>query len=745
MDIHDVSDTPQYVQVLLDQQAKLRDAQAHKGQRPARTARAQVILEFQLNLMASRGKVTAGGQQTSFIRSSFVPPPYPPCVVSLSDLKKTMINDLLLETHHRGTYLLVRSVTPQDRMTAVMAIVEDEKGDVLMVQLYHQGDDEDGGAEDILVEGMVLILKEPYLKLMSDGNYGLRVDHLSDVVFLSANDERIPSSWKRESAGQNTALAWKTKGNSYSKKSAYRSAIEWYNRRYDAALSDVESAMTTATVGGKPAEKALFRKAEALYSLERYRECCEVLKELCLAYPDNTSAKTQLTRAVSRLAEQTNGRYPFKQLHAETARLRPPLLDHATYIGPVSVQAAGPRGRGLFTTRAVKAGELLFCEKAFAHAFVDKEEGRGFDTTMLIDLENGGTMGAQSDLINMTVRKLYQNPSLIPIITSLHRDSYQPVDATEVDGQPVVDTFLIRRIIALNSFGCPLSTLTSHRQRQRQPNPTPEKEEDGDGGGGDSGVFHSCGLWPTASLINHSCAGTNARRAFVGDLLVARATRDLAPHTELTWWYQPPGPDNYAQRREKLQRNWGFVCDCAMCEDEQGTSKASLDKRRGLAAGLGAYLSSLGQGPHQKGGGGESGDAVAARIEAVLGAMAATYSRPASEVPRLAVWEAMQGALMTALGMRAGHRQEVQPRRVVKLLLAALGSLGYVIEGGVSGTMVVRQWGLLVDGVMGCWMLLRDAYCLAAPELVVPAEGYARTAYRMVFGEDETFETYGEA
>lgn len=32
-----------------------------------------------------------------------------------------------------------------------MAIVEDEKGDVLMVQLYHQENDAVGQAEDILV------------------------------------------------------------------------------------------------------------------------------------------------------------------------------------------------------------------------------------------------------------------------------------------------------------------------------------------------------------------------------------------------------------------------------------------------------------------------------------------------------------------------------------------------------------------------------------------------------------------
>jgi hypothetical protein len=59
--------------------------------------------------------------------------------------------------------------------------------------------------------------------------------------------------------------------------------------------------------------------------------------------------------------------------------------------------------------------------------------------------------------------------------------------------------------------------------------------------------------------------------------------------------------------------------------------------------------------------------------------------------------------------------------------------------------LVVRRWGLLVDGVVDCWMFLRDAYRELAPELVAPAEAYARTAYGMVFGEEETFEAYGEA
>lgn len=210
-------------------------------------------------------------------------------------------------------------------------------------------------------------------------------------------------------------------------------------RQYDGALADAECVTTTTTATGKPVEKALYRRAEALYNLQQYRECCEILKQLRIEYPDNKAAKDQLTRAISRLSEHTYGKFQFKQLHAEAAKLRPPCLDHATYIGPVSVQAAGSRGRGLFTTRAVSAGDLLFCEKAFAYAFVDEDKIRG-EIRITMDPGNGVTVGSQADLIDTIIQKLHKNPSLMPTVTAFHHGSYQPADVTEVDGTPVIDS-----------------------------------------------------------------------------------------------------------------------------------------------------------------------------------------------------------------------------------------------------------------------------------------------------------------
>lgn len=208
--------------------------------------------------------------------------------------------------------------------------------------------------------------------------------------------------------------------------------------QFDATLIDVESASIALGL----TEKALYRKAQAFSNLRRHRECCEVLKVLCLEYPTNAAAKSELTRAISRLVEQETGKYRLQQLYIEASNLRPPLLDHSTYTAPVSIRPSGSRGRGLFTNRAIKAGELLFCEKAFAHAFVDTGNGAPSEAvSLLINTETDSvTMGAQPQLITSIVQKLYQNPSLASMVTDLHHGSYRPVDVSEIDGIPVVDT-----------------------------------------------------------------------------------------------------------------------------------------------------------------------------------------------------------------------------------------------------------------------------------------------------------------
>lgn len=50
------------------------------------------------------------------------------------------------------------------------------------------------------------------------------------------------------------------------------------------------------------------------------------------------------------------------------------------------------------------------------------------------------TMGTQAELISLIAQKLYKNPSLMSTFTDLYHGSYTPVDVSEVDGIPIVDT-----------------------------------------------------------------------------------------------------------------------------------------------------------------------------------------------------------------------------------------------------------------------------------------------------------------
>lgn len=223
MDLPNLSTRPQYLQLLTKQKQTLRDAKSRKGERyKQKKSRYETIQQFLLGLMMNINKPS----DFFNVRTTFIPPAYPPCLSPFDELKKVMIRDLLLETHHSGNYLLLRSVTPLDRMSSIMTIVEDEKRDVLLLSIYNQEEDTERATEEVLPEGAILIVKEPYLKLMADGSHGIRIDHLSDVIYLPIFDERIPDDWQPRLVEHNVTVSdWKTKGNHYFNKSKYSAAI----------------------------------------------------------------------------------------------------------------------------------------------------------------------------------------------------------------------------------------------------------------------------------------------------------------------------------------------------------------------------------------------------------------------------------------------------------------------------------------------------------------------------------------
>ncbi|KAL4795817.1 TPR domain protein [Aspergillus venezuelensis] len=731
MDMHDVSHEADYARKLQFQKANLAKARSLKGQRPkSNESRDEVIMQFMFQQMTTGVEVYGKNS----MRTSFVPPAYPPSVKPFRELKKIMLKSLTLETHHRGSYVVLRAVTPTLTMTGTMLIVEDENGDVVKLTLYNQG--EDLTTDRGLAEGNVMMVKEPYLKVMGDGGHGIRVDHLSDIFFLSEYDICVPAVWGPRVIDPGiSADDWKTEGNYPFKAGQYNLAIEFYSKalgslpstteavtirlnralsclhchRFDAALHDLDIVLTD----NKLSEKALFRKAQALYHLHRFQECCDVHTILAREYSNNAMAKKEFNRAAARLEEQNTGLYDFSRMQLEGKKLSPPVLDHATYVGPVAARQAGSSGRGLFTTKAVKAGDLLFCEKAFVYAFQD-ETSHAIST--LLNIETGkGMMGTSAEVITLAAQKMYNNPSQAPAFTNLHHGSYKPVNVSEVDGKPIVDTFLIERTVSLNSFGCSRSTRGSHLDvKLNSPNADKAK------------IFHSSGIWCLASYLNHSCY-SNTVRSFIGDMMIARAAQDLPANTELTFAYSSPfdrsnDPDYYKE-------NWGFTCNCGLCLDARNIG--DLAKRGTITAGLSKAF--------------EKHKPNLTKIQSLLSALEQTYRYPAPEAPRIKSSDAYFALCRLNL---TGRKHE----DAVAAGLKGFKALGYIIEvgdlpsnAGPQRSLIIKKWGLMEAAFIACWMSLALAYRGLGSNFADTAEYYARITYRICIGEDETFDdTYSQ-
>lgn len=267
--------------------------------------------------------------------------------------------------------------------------------------------------------------------------------------------------------------------------------------------------------------------------------------------------------------------------------------------------------------------------------------------------------------------------------------------------------------MSLNVFGCPRTSRESHLGTAQQ-----KQKEKG---------YHTSGIFIRASYINHSCY-SNARRSFIGDMQIVRATRDLPAGSEITFTYTVLSHKHTYEETQKGLRNWGFNCTCAICEHQKATKKSVTRKRANLLKDL---MSAFEDGANPS----------LPKAERVLSALEKTYSAPARIVPRLALWDPY--SLLTRC-----YQLQNQHEKTVQTAWKVLESQGFVIkrENPTSTTspFEVEHWGLMNDYLVEAWVHLWAAYARVAPSLCEKVEKCARIAYKICVGEDVTFdETYG--
>jgi hypothetical protein len=306
--------------------------------------------------------------------------------------------------------------------------------------------------------------------------------------------------------------------------------------------------------------KAYFRAGSAAYSLGQWEEAKRFFEEQQKLAPNDKDAKAFLKRITIRLREQDSGTHDFTKLRVNLSKARS-RVDSATFLGNTEVKDSANKGRGLFATRNVAAGQFIMCEKAFCVVWGHEREAM---TAMTYDIRDDRIRVSPIGLSKAIVQKLLSNSSQITRVLDLYGD-YNGDDRTKSDHQddPVVDVFRIHDIMSRNAFG------------------------PGNQFGEEGARNASTGLWIHAAYINHSCI-PNAKKEYIGDLMIVRATRAISAGEEIFHAYDESS--DYETRQAALMTTWGFECKCALCVAEKKDSPEVRRKREELRGEADAFV-----------------------------------------------------------------------------------------------------------------------------------------------------------
>ncbi|CAG9987065.1 unnamed protein product [Clonostachys byssicola] len=535
---------------------------------------------------AAFGLGAASKQSQDTIVAYGIGTPYLPSTAKLQDLVPMKLSDLCMETHHRGYVLSLRRVSPVVEMkSSSWAVFQgDSQNEVERLEVFlHTSQN----GQNTLNLGFEFLVKEPYYTLNNHGQRTIRIDHPSDLVISTHNND--PESWRRRDRTEGlqrdcTPVECKELGNTAIYDKNYAMALAHYteglrvlmmqgddsssslkhdlyrNRShvnlilecYDNAIADALESLTRGEDGSQKDldAKAYFRAGTAAYRLSNFRDAKDYFNEQLRLLPGNKIASTYLERIEVREHEMSDGVHDKDKALRSLSKTKR-RLDAADFVRRTKVKRSSVCGKGLFATEDIEPNDIIMCEKAFCVVWGNEDEAFSALTSDVRD--DAAIRVFPAGLHQAVVQKLMKNPSQIEKVLDLFGD-YEGLGKKpcERDGFPVIDTFQIHDIVQRNAFGIG------------------QQSEDEDHRNA------STGLWIRASYINHSCIG-NAKKELVGDLMVIRATRKILAGEEIMHSYDETS--DYDSRMKALHLAWGFHCSCRLCTVEAQDSPALRKKR----------------------------------------------------------------------------------------------------------------------------------------------------------------------
>lgn len=195
-------------------------------------------------------------------------------------------------------------------------------------------------------------------------------------------------------------------------------------------------------------------------------------------------------------------------------------------------------------------------------------------------------------------------------------------------------------------------------------------------------------------------------------------------NTELLISYRPPECASYDETQKHLQ-NWGFTCQCELCEEKKSISKQTFQKRQGLFRDLKSTIKACKTLAHES------------NAQRLIGQLEETYAAGKGSY-RLELWDSY-----LALGQKRLDRGK--HFEALELSIKSLEARGFILEASravevVSGKrhLKVIKWGSPGAHIVTAFLVMFHVYKIVAPELCVPAREYARTAYAICYGENDS-------
>lgn len=381
----------------------------------------------------------------------------------------------------------------------------------------------------------------------------------------------IPSKYQRkEIAASEGCVDWKRIGNEHFVSKRYKDAVNAYTKglekqnisaedqvdllanrsasylrlaNYKLALIDAEAALAI----DKFHVKCIYRKSKAFFGMTLYTDALEFLNMFPLSEMHENNRKVindLLIEVKSLMAQSQDGDYPWMKICKSRVENSKDNFEFAEFKGPVIVKNTESKGRGLFATEMIKAGQLILASKAFAFVVDETPNEIHFNVNTSTNCISDKT---RTQLVSSIAHILKENPEKCAELYSLYAgpelgyltcgDGAQP-DSFHVDMQRIDAT------CSYNAFGTNSLKEISAVQES---------------------VSDCAGLWITPSFINHSCVDSNSSWQQIKNFIFIRAFHDIFAGQEILISYRPP---NSLISQQNLDQ-YNFICDCRLCERDR--------------------------------------------------------------------------------------------------------------------------------------------------------------------------------